>query len=211
MKLDYVMQDLFKKPLPEMPADIKAQLDAGNVTPVPFAEKDRLLTDDSLTYEVGYTRLPNGTYYCAMYCPMPGITLDMLQWWFWWHAKASARYRVWFPGEHFFISYARKNQDYFRQPKQPPFEANTHYPVEKIGKLALPLRIRFMTPEAFGFSKELMEKGNVPWVVNGHVGAVYGLVEHTEMAHIFKMVGDTPVLIGRFWIGETLNTSPIKT
>ena len=64
MKQDYIMRDLMKKPLPEMPADIRAQLDAGNVTPVPFAEKDRLIADDSLIYEVGYKRLPNGNYYC---------------------------------------------------------------------------------------------------------------------------------------------------
>ena len=141
MKQDYIMRDLMKKPLPEMPADIRAQLDAGNVTLVPFAEKDRLIADDSLIYEVGYKRFPNGNYYCAMYCPMPGITLEMLQWWFWWHAKESARYRVWFPGEHFAISYARKDQDFFRQPKHPPFRANTHFPIEKIGKIALPLKI----------------------------------------------------------------------
>ena len=210
MKLDYVMKDLFQKPLPEMPAEIEAQLDAGNVTPVPFAEKDRLLTDDSLTYEVGYTQLDNGTWYCAMYCPMPDITLEQLQWWFWWHAKDSRRYRVWFPGEHFAISYARKHADYFRQPKQPPFRVNTHYPVEKIGNIALPLRIRFLTPEEFGFSKEKMEQGNVPWVVNGHVGAVYGLVEHTEMAHLVKMTEDGPVLVSRFWIGETLKNPLIR-
>ncbi len=69
MKQDYIMRDLMKKPLPEMPADIRAQLDAGNVTLVPFAEKDRLIADDSLIYEVGYKRFPNGNYYCAMYCP----------------------------------------------------------------------------------------------------------------------------------------------
>ena len=50
MKQDYIMRDLMKKPLPEMPADIRAQLDAGNVTPVPFVEKDRLIADDSLIY-----------------------------------------------------------------------------------------------------------------------------------------------------------------
>ena len=210
MKQDYIMRDLMKKPLPVMPADIRAQLDAGNVTPVPFAEKDRLIADDSLIYEVGYKRFPNGNYYCAMYCPMPGITLEMLQWWFWWHAKESARYRVWFPGEHFAISYARKDQDFFRQPKQPPFRANTHFPIEKIGKIALPLKIAFETPEDFGFDPRLMEEHNVPWVVNGHVGAVYGLVSHTEMAHIFKVVDGTPVLISRFWIGETLKLPLIR-
>ena len=36
MKQDYIMRDLMKIPLPEMPADIRAQLDAGNVTPFFF-------------------------------------------------------------------------------------------------------------------------------------------------------------------------------
>ena len=210
MKPDYLMKDLLKKPLPEMPADIKAHLDDGNVTLVDFADKDRLLTDPSLQYEFGYKKFPNGNYYCAMYCPMPGITMDMIHWWFWWHAKESIRYRVWFPGEHFAISYRPGDASFFRQPKLPPFQANTHYPVEKIGKLALPLKISFVEPAAFGFDPQKMKDNGFPWAVNGHVGAVYGLVEHTEMAHLLKETDDGLFMINRFWIGENLKNPILR-
>lgn len=207
---DKLIKELKKKPLPEMPSDIREKLAQNKVTPVVFRDKNRLLEDESLHDEAGFVRLPDGNYYVAMYCPMPGITMDMIHWWFWWHANASERYRVWFPGEHFAISYARKNKSFFGQPTCPPFEPNTHYPVEKIGKIALPLRIRFVDPQEFGFSKELMQKGRYPWAVNGHVGAMYGLVEHTEMAHILKETDDGLLMINRFWIGQTLKNPIIR-
>lgn len=49
----------------------------------------------------------------------------------------------------------------------------------------MPLRIDFLKPEKFGFSKTAMQAYSVPLIVCGHVGAFNGLIWHTEMAHIF--------------------------
>jgi hypothetical protein len=54
----------------------------------------------------------------------------------------------------------------------PKFRNNTQYPVERIGKIKMPLDIDFVEPQEFGFSKKLMEDNNFPLIVYGHVGAV---------------------------------------
>ena len=55
-----------------------------------------------------------------------------------------------------------------------------------------------------------MRENNIPLIVCGHVGAVYGLVPHTGMAHIFKETTDGLLLISRFWLGQTLKNPLLR-
>ncbi len=200
-----------KRPLPKIPPRIAAALETGGrITPTPFSHKNEILQNAALQKETGFARLPGGDYLVAMTCPMPGVTPEMIRWWFWWHAQQSIRYKLWFPGEHYGISTARKNRAYFSAPEPPDFEPNVHYPVERIGRLILPLKIAFVSPEEFGFSPALMREAGVPLIVSGHVGAVYGLIPHTEMAHIFLETEDGLTLVSRFWLGHTLKNPLLR-
>ena len=200
-----------KQEPPPIPPEILAALEAKTpVTFTPFERKNEILSNPALQAQTGFVRGPEGNYLVSMVCPMPGVTPEMIRWWFWWHAKASLRYRIWFPGEHFGISTARRNRAYFAAERLPEFEPNVHYPVERIGKLILPLKIAFVSPESFGFSAAEMRKACVPLIVCGHVGAVYGLVKHTEMAHIFKQTEEGLTLVSRFWLGQTLKNPLLR-
>lgn len=200
--------ELMKKALPQIPSEIAIALQKNEITGTPFSRKNDILLLSDLQNEVGYKKMADGSYLVSMTCPMPVVTPDMINWWFWWHPQASERYRMWYPGEHIGISYAQKDRAYFEQDQPPTFKSNTHYPTEKIDGVKTPLRIDFVTPEEFGFSRELMAANKVPLIVCGHVGVFKGLVWHTEMAHIFKETEDGLRLISRFWIGQTLK-SPI--
>ncbi len=204
------MKKLMKRPLPEIPPEIAGAIENRDITLTEFEDKNDILSSDELCSEVGYKRFPDGSYLVSMTCPMPGITPEMLSWWFWWHPKKSQRYRVWYPGEHFAVSYFPKDRKYFTCEKQPPFKANTHLPIERIGKIIMPLRIDFLKAEDFGFSEKLMKENGVPLIVCGHVGAVGGIVMHTEMSHILKITDDGPVLISRFWLGKTLKNPLLR-
>lgn len=81
--------------------------------------------------EIGTIKLSDGSYLVAMTCPMPSVTKEMVQWWFWWHPQENERYQLWYPGEHIGISYSKKNLQYFSQSAVPVFQENTQYPVEK--------------------------------------------------------------------------------
>ena len=204
------MKALLKKPLPVIPADIAQKLAHPGITLTPFENRNDVLRDGALQQEIGCRQFPDGSWLVSMTCPMPGITAEMIRWWFWWHPQDSLRYQVWFPGAHMSIGYHKKDRDYFRQDTVPPFQPNTHYPIEKIGGANLPLRIDFVTPEEFGFSAQLMKEGQIPQIVCGHVSAFRGLVPHTEMAHIFRQTEDGLFLSSRFWIGKTLKNKLLR-
>lgn len=199
------ISELKEKELPKIPPEIQEKISESKIALTSFENKNDILRNRALWEEAGFKRFPDGSYLVSMYCPMPKLTEEMIRWWFWWHPQANERYRVWFPGAHFKIGYPKRCADYFEQSKLPPFQNNTQFPTEKIGGIRMPLRIDFMSPEEFGFSREAMEKNDIPLIVCGRVGAFDGLVWHTEMAHIFHRTEDGLFLISRFWLGKTIN------
>ena len=198
------MEELLKKPLPEIPEEIRKKLDAPRITLTSYAEKQQCLVDGHLQQEAGFGQFPDGSWLVSMYCPMPGVTAEMIRWWFWWHCQDALRYQVWFPGSHFDIGFHKKDTGYFSQRALPPFQPNSQLPVERIGSRKMPLRIDFVTPEDFGFARQTMEDHGIPLIVCGHVSALGGLIPHTEMAHVFRQTEEGLFLISRFWLGKTM-------
>ena len=76
------LQSLLKKPLPQIPSEIADALNHNKITKTTFECKNDILTNSKLQAEVGYTKMDDGTYLVSMVCPMPGITVDMIEWWF---------------------------------------------------------------------------------------------------------------------------------
>ncbi len=206
MSIEYLM----KKELPQIPDEIKMALSKNEITPTSFCKKNDILKSGELQKEVGYKKMDDGSYLVSMYCPMPNITCEMIEWWFWWHPKKNERYQVWFPEAHFSIGFSKKQADYFECEKRPQFQNNTQYPVEKIGGTKMPLRIDFVSPKEFGFSESIMQENDIPLIVCGHVGAFDGLIWHTEMAHIFKQTEDGLFMISRFWLGKTMKNPLLR-
>ena len=204
------LRDLLNKPLPAMPPEIEDALSKGKITKTALENKNDILSDAGLQSEVGYAKMDDGTYLVSMVCPMPGVTVEMIEWWFWWHTQDSLRYQAWYPGAHISIKYHKKDREFFEQSDMPVFVPNTQCPVERIGGMKMPLRIDFESPEEFGFSRHLMEDNNIPKIVCGHVGAFNNLVRHTEMAHIFKQTEDGLFMISRFWLGSTMKCPLLK-
>ncbi len=201
-----IIEQLLNKPLPTIPQDINTE--NHNLTFVAFRDKNKILSDTSIQKEAGYVRYENG-YYVAMYCEMPNVTKEMLDWWFWWHPQADIRYKAWYPSAHKKIGYATKDKSYFNCENLPKFQNNTQYPREEIGEKTATLRIRFVSPAEFGFDKSVMEENNIVGAICGHVG-VKGLFSHTEMCHIIKQTDNGVLLISRFWMGESLKSKLLK-
>ncbi len=200
------IEELLNKPLPTIPQDINTE--NHNVTFVAFDDKNRILSDASVQKEAGYVRYENG-YYVAMYCEMPDVTKEMLDWWFRWHPLADIRYQAWYPSAHKKISYAAKDKSYFNAENRPSFRNNTQYPREEIGGKTATLRIRFVSPTEFGFNESIINENDILGAICGHVG-VKGLFSHTEMCHIIKQTNNGVLLISRFWMGELLKSKLLK-
>ena len=63
-------------------------------------ELDRLLDPAPLPAETGWCVLPDGVAYVAVRTAMPGVSAEMVDWWFDWHPDDPLRYRVWHPAAH---------------------------------------------------------------------------------------------------------------
>lgn len=183
----------------------------GGNTLTDFDNKNQLLSDESLQKETGYSKFKNGDWFVSVTCQMPKVTKEMVEWWFWWHPQKNIRYRAWFPGEHYAVGFSKKDKAYFSQSAVPAFKENTQYPVERIGRIIMPLSINFVSAENFGFSEKIMTENKVAVIVSGHVSAFYGLVKHTEMCHIFFENGNGGLaLVSRFWLGKNLKNKILR-
>ncbi|MFI3177470.1 MAG: hypothetical protein R3Y67_08280 [Eubacteriales bacterium] len=194
----------------QIPSEIKQQICESSITKTQFEDKNDVLEKAELRLECGFERLEDDSYLVSMYTPMPNVTKEMVDWWFWWHPQDSNRYQAWYPGEHKSSSVARKDAHYFQQELVPEFQANTQYPVERVGALLIPLAIDFVHPDEFGFSKRIMEEQQVEVIVCGHVSAFKGLIPNTEMSHIFFKEGKGLLLVSRFWLGKNVKNKILK-
>lgn len=195
---------LMNKPVAQLSDPVRIKLEKSpGITPLNLQDKNRLLRDKEIQNEIGYTLLPSGGWLAGMKTEMTGVTRDMIDWWFWWHAQENERYQVWFPGEHYSIGTARKDTQYFNNSFS-GFKPNKQFPYERVGDVKLRLSIQFVTPQKFGFDESIFKKNKIETIVCGHVGILRGIIAITEMAHIYKKSDNGLTIISRFWIGERL-------
>lgn len=96
----------FELPLAEIPKEKLDILEGGSsaVPAVPFEQRDLFLTGDDKDYcQTGYGIAADGTGFVCNETYMPGVTGEMLDWWFPWHSVGSdLRYKIWDPEDHYF-------------------------------------------------------------------------------------------------------------
>jgi len=189
---------------PMTPPDpaVLAAIDAGPIDPalaLPESELDRLLDPAPLDAENGWCRRPDAVAYVAVRTAMAGVSAEMVDWWFDWHADDALRYRVWHPLAH------RSNR--VERPATPAAKAHwhtVHHPVENVGTGMVRARISFHPPTATGFSTDALEDPRVGTIVCGFAGDDTRRVRHSRMVHVWLRDGDGLVLRSRFWLGAAL-------
>jgi hypothetical protein len=206
LKRDYA--GMLDRPLAAVPEDIMAAIKAAPIDPsdaLPFEEKNRLLDPGYLPFETGYCRMPDGSCYVAVLTHMPGVTGDMIDWWFAWHGLEGLRYRIWYPGAHFGSSVSDRTRvmDESR-PYRDRYLHVTHYVTEDIGIGPDLLSIKFLPPSDFGFDTVRFKKAQVATAICTRVGSVSKGAEHTDMCHVVRNVKGGVEMRSRFWIGRNM-------
>lgn len=168
-----------------------------------LTDLDRLLDPALIEHETGWCRLANGIAYAAVRTEMPGVTREMVEWWFDWHQRESIRYQIWFPGAHESTSWKPP-----AEPGAKPHWGAVHYPVEDIGLGMDKLWIAFKAPTGIGFSTDALDDPNVATIVGGYVGDRKRRVQHTLMCHVFLQEEGGLVQRSRFWIGGAIRPEP---
>jgi hypothetical protein len=95
------------KPHPVSVQVAKQQLDPKDALKI--ENLNDLLKPGYLPVEQGFCHLPDGAGFIANYVYMPGVTPEMIDWWFVWHfipppsvprENGNLRYKIWNPKEH---------------------------------------------------------------------------------------------------------------
>jgi hypothetical protein len=167
---------------------------------LPIEDRNLFLDEVTPGMEIGFCVASNGTGFVANATFMPGVTVDMFDWWFGWHSIGpDLRYKLWDREDHF---YARAdNPDYVRNPDVPNSQKTwgmNHSILEDIG-LGGPenLLLSFKKPSDLGYS---MNKIGLPGCASmvcavGHGGAP------AVMTHKCVEAGRDIWFKSRFWMG----------
>ena len=151
-------------PDPDLIAQIQPDAQIDPALALPPERISDLLDPGYHEVETGWCIMPNGSGYLAVHNRMPGVTVEMLDWWFWWHSMASLRYGLWYPPGHYGISISKKSRARLSDPDVPAKEkiyGRTDHVVEDIGTGAEDIYISFCAPEEMGFDMSRFHAPNV--------------------------------------------------
>ena len=197
-----VLTALLERPLAEADQAVLAAIEAGPINPamaLPLDQIDRLLDPAPLAAETGWCLMPDASAFVAVRTEMPGVTAEMIDWWFDWHPRKPLRYRVWHPAAHVSNS--------VELPAEAGAKAHwgtVHHPVEDVGLGVINARIAFLPPSEIGFGSDAIGDPNVGTVVCGLVGDDKMHARHSVMAHVWLNEGDGLVLRSAFWLGAVM-------
>jgi hypothetical protein len=204
----------YRDPTPPDPADLakmEAALDSSRALPI--EKLNDLLNPGYHEVESGWCALPKGGLYIANHLKMPGVTVDMVNWWFWWHGLEDLRYKLWWPKGHFGISVSDRDRSIIENPDTPTlqrFQGRTHFVFEDVGGPSVEkIAISFMPPEDIGFDMERFKSPNIGTVVGANGVSLMlnpppGIPVFKSpafMLHCFREIEGGVELRTRFWIG----------
>lgn len=164
-------------------------------------DKNKILTEKSCSTENGFYHYKDGSAYAAVLTHMPNVTIEMIDWWFWWHPKEPVRYKLWYPEMHFDTAadfgghYDDESKTYRER-----LQLSTHFVTEDIGTGTEKIIIDFMSPEEFGFDKSNLDEDR-DLVICARVGSFDKKVWHTRMCHAVRKVEQGIEMRSRFWMG----------
>lgn len=166
--------------------------------------------------ETGYCVLENGTGYVAVNNKFPGVSLDMINWWFAWHALEDLRYMMWFRKGHYGIYVSDEDREKILSSDTSileKFQGRTHYVIEDAGNGPEDIQISFLKPEDLGIDGKELENKKISIVcANGLSQARAGGPKAPAiMIHLFREVPGGIESRSRFWMGyHMIDKKPCK-
>jgi len=193
-------------PLTPAPQEVFDLLDKGPINPadaLPIDQRNELLEPGYLPTERGYCIMPDGTGFVAGLTKMPGVTSEMIDWWFAWHGLEGLRYAIWDTDDHYDIHVAPEDLERRLNPKLSLRERNwntTDIVTEDVGTGSMVLDISFISPEDFGYDMDSFNKGATT-AISANLGPHEPKSRLVCFSHVAREIPGGIELRSRFWIG----------
>lgn len=176
--------------------------------------KNDLLKPGYLPAEMGYCILPDGSGFVAMLTKMPGVTTEMINWWFTWHGLEGLRYKIWDPDEHYDVHVVKEDLEHRLDPRLNTQERNwgtTDIDIEDVGIGASELYISFISPDDYGYEMEQFRAPNVLTAVNANAGVNEQKIPMVTFTHFAREILGGIELRSRFWPGwNVIDQNPVR-
>ena len=168
--------------------------------------------------EVGIFPLKAGGYCVANTTKYKGVTGEMLQWWFGWHATDPLRYSIWDPYDHYGLEISEEDRAYILDPNTsiPDKCRNVHHKVLeslKAGEKPSTIHIYFADPADLGYDKSRIFTEDCSFFVcaNAHIVTPAILPNMpVVMTHMAVDTEDGCELRSRFWMGYKIENGVAK-
>lgn len=183
-------------------------------------DRNKLLDSGYLDIETGWCILENGSGFLANMNIYPDITVEMIDWWFVWHALEGKRYQAWYPPQHSDINVNEKDRKRLLDNNIPIAQRNwrvTHHVTEDCNSGMENIDILFMSPEQFGFDMTRWHKPNVSTFHGGQGWSMpVAKKEHSHpspalMCHFFRETPQGLEHRTRFWLGYVIENKKVKS
>ncbi|KAK7943279.1 uncharacterized protein PG986_012392 [Apiospora aurea] len=160
--------------------------------------------------ENGRCALSDGTAYVASNTRFPGVTGEMIDWWFWWHSVEPERYALWYPYNHVearssFAASGRLHRDDLGHREK--WLGSTHRVTEFIGPYHKRIRIQFVEPHdqpcfGGGLTPEGLQDAGYKAAVCAVLWDAYLPLKLGEFVHLWREVEGGLELRSRYWLGH---------
>lgn len=199
----------YKLEMQPIPERVEKAIEVGVRNDPPFAldEAGRILEGGSVPIEDGVIRNPDGTLTVCCRTDMPGVTANMIDWWFCWHAPHSERYKLWHPKAHL-RAFVREDRTHLAGQKAGYVGLASHVD-EYIGKNLAKLTIRFVEPPMVGLDPALFPAASVGTAICARVGLRGRPIDTGWLIHLIRATPDGVEMLSRFWLGNVRLRIPI--
>ena len=186
-------------------------LDKGPLDPsdaLHYSDIGKLLEPGYLEFETGYCVTDEGVGYCAVNNVFPNCTVEMMKWWFAWHALAGLRYKIWYPPAHKDITVDEEVRKKILDPNiaiEDKYTNVIHHVLEDVGGGDDDIFIHFLKPEDMGVDPAVLKDTPVKATFGGfgiqESRANPGRKSPSVMLHACRETDDGVEFRSRFWMG----------
>jgi len=164
----------------------------------PLADVPTALAEESSAIENGFCFAADGSMRIAARTEMPGVTPEMVDWWFGWHSDSPERYKLWHPHAHVHAMWQSPPPE--GSTGRARYVGNTSIVDEYLGSNLLRAAVRFVPPSQLGFAPSASDPARAT-IIAARTGLYELPVDVGYLVHEVRRVAGGSVMRSRFWMG----------